>query len=243
MGSNRIKKLGGNFDNTAFKKILKQLNGRAILVVAVINKNCDECQKLLKFAGQLEAGFIDKLPQLVMLYGINPTPLDESPKGGKSDNSTNSEEDGEGKKKRALADSRVLNWDEIPEGHGYGIFLNETDILYYKGTFNHDEFATNIIDNLRRFKSSIKTLAGLNAKNLFFKKKRTGIIIETSGATQQSQIMELEEKVKSYGNKLTTPVYFCKGINQEITLVIAGKTRFRIKGHNLSKFLKKIKTM
>jgi hypothetical protein len=75
------------------------------------------------------------------------------------------------------------------------------------------------------------------------KKKRTGIIIETSGATQQSQIMELEDKVKSYGSKLSTPVYFCKGINQEITLIVGGETVFRLKGHNLVKFLKKIKTL
>ena len=77
---------------------------------------------------------------------------------------------------------------------------------------------------------------------MFIKKKRTGIIIETSGATQHSQIMDLEEKVKSYGKKITTPVYFCKGINQEITLVVGGVTRHRVKGHNLDKFLKKIKS-
>ncbi len=245
MGSNRLKKLGGNFSNTAFKKILKQLNGRAILVVAIINKNCEDCQKLLKFVGQLEAGFIDKLPQLVMLHGINSTPLEEAEKGKKAAKDAETREgEEEGKsQKRRLADSRILSWDEIPEGHGYGIFLSETEILYYKGNFNHDEFTTNIIDSIRRFKSSIKTLAGLNAKNMFIKKKRTGIIIETSGVTQQSQIMELEEKVKSFGTKLATPVYFCKGISQEISLIINGETRFKIKGHNLSKFLKKIKSI
>lgn len=245
MASNRIKKIGGNFTLEGFKKVLKQLNGRAILVVAIINKNCEECAKLQKFASQLEAGFIDKLPQLVMLYGFNPTSLeapDESPKKRPSSKDNNSEENDKGNKQR-LADSRVLHWDDIPEGHGYGILLNESDVLYYKGDFNHDEFASNIIDNLRRFKSSIKTLAGLGAKNMFFKKKRTGIIIETSGATQNSQILDLEEKVKAYGNKLTTPVYFCKGINQEISLVIGGETKHRVKGHNLDKFLKKIKSM
>jgi hypothetical protein len=121
--------------------------------------------------------------------------------------------------------------------------MSETDVQYYRGTFNHDEFTTNIIDNLRRFKSSIRTLAGLNAKNLFIKKKRSGIIIETSGVTQQSQVMELEEKLKSYGAKLSMPVYFCKGISQEISLIVSGETRFKIKGHNLTKFLKKIKSV
>lgn len=243
MGSNRLKKLGGNFSNAAFKKVLKQLNGRAILTIAVINKNCDECAKLLKFVGQLEAGFIDKLPQLVMFYGINPTPLDGGGDTAKPEKGKDAGGDSKKGQQRRLADSGILHWDEIPEGHGYGIFLSETDVLYYKGNFDHDEFATNIIDNLRRFKSSIKTLAGLNAKNMFMKKKRTGIIIETSSATQQSQIMELEDKVKSYGTKLSTPVYFCKGINQEISLIVGGETIFRLKGHNLVKFLKKIKTL
>jgi hypothetical protein len=244
MSSNRLKKLGGNFNNTAFRKVLKQLNGRAILTIVVINKNCEECAKLLKFVGQLEAGFIDKLPQLVLFYGINPTPLDAGSDSGRKEKSREpAGEEGKKEQKRRLADSGILHWDEIPEGHGYGIFLNETDVLYYKGNFDHDEFATNIIDSLRRFRSSIKTLAGLYAKNMFMKKKRTGIIIETSGATQQSQIMELEDKVKSYGSKLSTPVYFCKGINQEITLIVGGETVFRLKGHNLVKFLKKIKTL
>lgn len=242
MSSNRIKKLGGNYSTAGFKKVLKQLNGRAILVVTIINKNCDECAKLQKFVGQLEAGFIDKLPQLVMLYGFNPTPLDEATSDSKSSRSDRNTEEGKEEKKR-LADSRILQWDELPNGHGYAIFLSENDILYYKNDFNHDEFATNIIDNLRRFKSSIKTLAGLGAKNMFIKKKRTGIIIETSGATQQSQIMELEDKVKSYGNKLKTPVYFCKGINQEISLIVGGETRMKVKGHNLDKFIKKMKIM
>jgi hypothetical protein len=242
MSSNRIKKLGGNYDNKSFKKVVKQLNGRAILVVAVMNKHCEDCGKLMNFIGQLEAGFIDKLQQLVMFYGINTTPLGEveetrpAPKTSESDNN----EEGEQKSKKGLSDSRILNWKEIPEGHGYGIFLSENDVLYYKGDFNHDEFVSNIVDNIRRFKSSIKTLAGLSAKNQFMKKKRTGIIIETNGATQHSQIMDLEEKVKSFGPKLTTPVYFCKGINQEMQLIIGGNLVHKQKGHNITKFPKKI---
>lgn len=241
MASNRIKKLGGNYTNESFKKVLKQLNGRAVLVVTVMNQNCEECTKLQKFIAQLENGFIDKLPQLVMLYGFNSTSLDiELPppkRGRRTDNGQETEET----EKKQLADSRVLNWSEIPEGHGYGIFLNEDDVLYYKGNFDHDEFMANIIDNLRRFKSSIKTLAGLNAKNQFIQKKRTGIIVETSGATQQSQIMELEEIVKTFEGKLSTPIYFCKGINQEISLIVKGVTSYKQKGHNLQKFLRKIR--
>ncbi len=237
MASNRIKKMGGNFTLESFKKVLKQLNGRAILVVTIINKNCDECAKLQKFIGQLENGFIDKLPQLVMLYGFNPTPLEEAADAKKRPAGKSEDENGE---KKQLSDTRVLSWNQIPEGHGYAIFLSENDILFYRGDFDHDEYATSIIDNIRRFKSSIKTLAGLTAKNQFIKKKRTGIIIETSGATQQSQIMELEEKVKSYGPKLKTPVYFCKGFNQEMVLVLKGEVVHKQKGYNLPKFLKKV---
>lgn len=241
MASNRIKKLGGNYTNESFKKVLKQLNGRAVLVVTVMNQNCEECAKLQKVIGQLENGFIDKLPQLVMLYGFNSTSLDMEEAPPKRNKKSDNDQESEGKEKKQLADSRVLNWDEIPEGHGYGIFLSEEDILYYKGSFDHDEFMSNIIDNLRRFKSSIKTLAGLNAKNQFIKKKRTGIIVETSGATQQSQIMDLEKVVKAYEGKLSTPIYFCKGINQEITLIVKGDVTHKQKGHNLQKFLRKVR--
>lgn len=238
MASNRVKKIGGNYTNEGFKKVLKQINGRALLVVTVMNQNCDECAKLQKFIGQLENGFIDKLPQLVMLYGFNPMPLDAKPEEKSKENGKDKDE--EKSEKRTLADSRVLNWDQIPQGHGYGVFLSEDDVQYYSGTFDHDEFVTNIVDNVRRFKSSIKTLAGLQAKNMFIKKKRTGIIIETSGATQQSEIMDIEQKVKAYGSSLSTPVYFCKGINQEMVLVVKGETVYKQKGYNISKFIRKI---
>ncbi len=238
MASTRIKKIGGNFTNKEFQKVLKQLNGRAVLVIAIINRHCEECTKLQKFIGQLENGFIDKLPQLVLFYGFNETPLDakvpDTPKAEQNGKKEN--KDG----KRQLADSRLLHWDQIPEGHGYSVFLSEDDVLFYKGDFDHDEFPSNIVDNLRRFRSSIKTLAGLNAKREFVKKQRTGIIIETSSATQQSAIMELEDIVKTFGGRLATPVFFCKGINQEISLIVKGELKYKMKGHNFSKFLKKI---
>ncbi|MBU2514598.1 hypothetical protein KJ966_25010 [bacterium] len=237
MASNRIKKLGGNFTIESFKKVLKQLNGRALLVVTIINKHCEECVKLQKFIGQLENGFIDKLPQLVMLYGFNSTPLNAPKEEKRKPKEGN---DGENVEKKQLSDTRILTWDQIPEGHGYAVFLSENDIQFYRGDFNHDEYVANIIDNIRRFKSSIKTLAGLTAKNQFIQKKRTGIIIETSGATQHSQIMELEEKVKAFGPKLKTPVYFCKGFNQEMVLVLKGEVVYKQKGYNLPKFLKKV---
>ncbi len=232
MASTRIKKIGGNYSNKEFLKVLKQLNGRALLLVIIINRNCEECAILQNFIGQLEAGFIDKLPQLVMFYGYNETPLDAKP-----DNKEKKEGEEE---KKGLADSRLLYWKEIPEGHGYGLFLDENDIQYYKGSFDHEGFAANIVDNLRRFRSSIKTLAGLSAKRSFLKKKRTGIVIETNSATQQSQIVALENKVQALGTKLTTPVFFCKGVSQEISLVIKGEISYKLKGHNFDKFLRKI---
>lgn len=239
MASNRIRKLGGNYTSGSFKKVVKQLAGRAILVVTVINTHCEECNKLQKFISQLEAGFIDKMQQLVMFYGYNETPLDdEEAKKGKPGRKGQDEE-GEGEKKK-LSDSRFLHWEEIPEGHGYAVFMGESDVLFYTDTFDHDEYVSNIVDSIRRFKSSIKTIAGLNAKREFIRKGRTGIIIETSGATQNSQIMELEETVNTFGNRLSTPVYFCKGLNQEISYVLKGEVKFRQKGHNFRKFLKKI---
>lgn len=239
MASNRIKKLGGNYTNDSFRKVVKQLAGRAILVVTVINTHCDECDKLQRFISQLEAGFIDKMQQLVMFYGYNETPLDDE-EAKKRKPEKRGQDDEEGGEKMKLSDSRFLHWEEIPEGHGYAIFMNETDVLYYRDSFDHDEYVPNIVDSIRRFKSSIKTIAGLNAKREFIKKGRTGIIIETSGATQNSQIMELEETVNTFGSRLTTPVYFCKGLNQEIIYVLKGEIKHRQKGHNFRKFLKKI---
>ncbi len=246
MATNRIKKLGGVYKDDDFKKLLRQLNGRALLVVAIINQHCEECIKLHKFVGQLEQGFIDKLPQLVMVHGMSDQALTEGHEtsarsSGSGLSSEESEESGE-KKKVKLGDSRILSWDGIPGGHGYSIFLNETDILTYKDdTLDHDEFVTNIIDNIRRFRSSIKTIAGLKGKRIFIEKKRSGIVIETSGTTQNSQILELENKVNSYEAKLKIPVYFCKGLSQEISYILEGEVKNKIKGFNLDKLLRKIK--
>jgi len=246
MGTTRVKKIGGHYKDEGFLKLLRQLNGRAILVVTLINRHCEECIKLHKFIGQLEQGFIDKLPQLVMVYGISDRPLAvEDERNQKPSRKTEREDKDEpksekGENKKSLVDTRILSWESIPEGHGYAIFLSENDVLFYKGTFDHDEYVPNIIDNIRRFRSSIKTLAGLKGKRIFMERKRTGIVIETSGTTQNSQIIELENRVKSFEKKVTLPIYFCKGMTQEITLIVEGDIKTRMKGLNLEKFLRKI---
>ncbi|MBT7715835.1 MAG: hypothetical protein HN745_29245 [Deltaproteobacteria bacterium] len=243
MATNRIKKVGGIYRNEDFNKLLRQLNGRALLVVTIINQHCEECIKLHKFVGQLEQGFIDKLPQLVMVHGISDVPLTESGESsGRPSGTKKANGEGEKKEKTKLGDSRIFSWDGIPGGHGYAIFLNENDILTYKDeAFNHDEYVSNIIDNIRRFRSSIKTIAGLKGKRIFIEKKRSGIVIETSGTTQNSQILELENKVKSYEAKLKIPVFFCKGLNQEISYIVEGEIKQKLKGFNFDKLLRKIK--
>lgn len=233
--------MGGIYKNDDFKKLLNQLNGRALLVVAIINQHCDECIKLHKFVGQLEQGFIDKLPQLVMVYGISDLPLTEEKEGSGGSSMSNSENSNGEERPKKLGDSRILSWAGIPTGHGYAIFLSENDVLTYQGDFDHDEFVPNIIDNIRRFRSSIKTIAGLKGKRIFMEKKRSGIIIETSGTTQNSQILELEGKVNAYKEKLKIPVYFCKGLSQEISYTVEGEVKQKIKGFNFDKFLRKIK--
>ncbi|MDH5561693.1 MAG: hypothetical protein OEY59_12660 [Deltaproteobacteria bacterium] len=234
MSSTRVRKIGGIYKDAGFIKLLKQLNGRAVVVVAIINSTCPECAKLYRFISNLQQGMIHKLPHLVMVYGYNNLPIDMG-----DDKKSKNTADSTGEKKR-LSDSNILDWEEIPEGHGYGIFLTENDILHYRGDFNHDEFSTNVLDNIRRFKSSIRTLAGLPAKRQFMEKKRTGIIIETSNAVQQSQVIEVEDKVKRYQTKIKTPFYFCKGLTQEISLIQKGEIAYKLKGLNIDKFLKKV---
>lgn len=241
MATNRVKRIGGRYKTDGFLKLFNQLNGRALLVVTIINQHCEECIKLHKFVTQLENGFIDKLPQLVMVYGISDLPL-QGEDGKSSKSSRRSEENKESEEgPKTLGDTRILSWDGLETGHGYAIFLNEKDILTYQGVFDHDECVPNIIDNMRRFRSSIRTLAGLKGKRIFMEKQRSGIVIETSGTTQNSQILELENKVTSYEKKLRIPVYFCKGMTQEISYIVEGEVQQKIKGFNFDKLLRKIK--
>jgi len=242
MATNRVKRIGGRHKTDGFVKLLNQLNGRALLVVTIINQHCEECIKLHKFITQLENGFIDKLPQLVMVYGISDVPLEEVD-GKPARSSKQSEDDREEKKEhKKLGDSRILSWDGLASGHGYAVFLSAADVLTYQGVFDHDEYVPNIIDNIRRFRSSIKTLAGLTGKRVFMEKRRSGIVIETSGTTQNSQILELEKKVNSYEKKLKIPVYFCKGITQEISYIVDGEVQHKVKGFNFDKLLRRIKS-
>jgi hypothetical protein len=245
MATTRVRKVGGIYNDAGFGKLVKQLNGRALLGVTLINSNCEECIKLHSFIKHLEHGFIDKLTQLVMVYGFSDAVLssragDES-KSEKDD--TQPSEDSEekpAKSARELGDSRLLSWSALPDGHGYALFLSENDILYYKGDFDHDEYVGNIIDNIRRFRSTIKTLAGLKGKRIFYQKKRTGIIIETGGTTSNSQIVELEKKVSAYEGRLQTPVFFCKGLAQEMTYVVQGEEIYKQKGLNFDKLVRKL---
>jgi hypothetical protein len=243
MATTRIKKLGGVFSDDSFKKFVKQLNGRAILVVAMINSHCEGCQKILKSIQQLENGFIDKMPQLFLIYGFSEgeviSPDDEKREKSPPPKKEEEKSDKKGDKK-VLGDSRFLFWDRMPEKHGYAIFLSETDVLYYNKGVDHGEFMSNIVDNLRRFKSSIRTLQGLAGKRDFLKKKRTGIIIETNGATQQSNIVSVEEFVKEQAGRIKLPVYFCKGLAQEISLVKSGEVVYKQKGLKMDKFLRKL---
>ena len=242
MATNRVKKIGGQYKTEGFVKLLNQLNGRALLVVSIMNQHCEECIKMHKFVGQLEQGFIDKLPQLVMVYGISDAVLpEEDAKPAKPPRKSSEDGEEEEAEKKKLGDSRILSWDGIPSGHGYAIFLSENDVLTYDSTFDHDEYVPNIIDNIRRFRSSIKTLAGLKGKRILMEKGRSGIVIETSGTTQNSQILDLENKVNSYEKKMKIPVYFCKGMTQEISYIVEGEVKTKIKGFNFDKLLRKIK--
>ena len=61
MATTRVRKVGGIYNDAGFGKLVKQLNGRALLGVTLINSNCEECIKLHSFIKHLEHGFIDKI--------------------------------------------------------------------------------------------------------------------------------------------------------------------------------------
>lgn len=235
MQSTRLRKLGGNYSDDDFNKVVKQLGGRAVLLVMIINAGCDECIKMQNFISQLKSGAIDKLQKLVVLYGFSNTSLDLNQV--EKERSRQSKNDPDNKKK--LSDTHHLAWDKIPNGHGYAIFLSETNVLFYNDNFKHEDLIPNIVDSIRRSNSAIRTIEGLKGKRQFMDKKRTGIIIETCGTTKQEKIIELEEKVTTAGKKVHAPVFFCKGLTEEIDMIVKGKLTFKLKGHNFDKFLKK----
>jgi len=237
MQSTRLRKLGGRYKDEDFEKVVKQLGGRAVLLVLIINKNCDECLKLHNFVNQLKQGAIDKLKNLVVLYGFNKTSLDLNAVERDRERSTKAQKEDDEKNK--VSDTSNLYWDKIPNGHGYAIFLSEKNVLYYNDTYTHEELLPNIVDSIRRLNSAVRTIEGLKGKRQFMEKKRTGIIIETSGTTKQEKIIELEQKVATAGKKLHTPVFFCKGLTEEINMIEKGSNTYKLKGLNFDKFLKK----
>ncbi|MCP4296825.1 MAG: hypothetical protein GY786_14585 [Proteobacteria bacterium] len=238
--SNRLKKLKGIYKDEDFNKVYSQLNGRAILLIVIINNNCKECEKLVRFTQQLENGFIDKLPQLVMLYGHSTMPLEPSQDRSNEKQDSKNENDDQKDEEKILGNSSDIAWHKIPGGHGYCFFLSETEQTIYQDVFDHDDFGKSVLDNLRRFKSSIRTLAGLSAKRKFIDSKGTGIIVETNSSTTQENIIALEEKIKIFKDKIKIPVYFCKGIAQEMSLISRGEIKLKNKGLNIEKFLRKV---
>ena len=97
-----------------------------------------------------------------------------------------------------------------------------------------------MIDTLRRFSSSIRTLPGLAAKKKFLDQKGTAIIVETQTTTAASKISELEGVIGQYMSKIKIPVYFCKGLSQEIAFYQNGQQVVKVRGYNFEKLLKKI---
>jgi len=235
----RLKKLGGNYKANSFNRLAQQIEGKGILFVAVVNTSCEECQKIQDFLNQLRDGLLQKLPNLVTCYGYTGLPVGEAvvpapePKKGE-------ELDDKLKDQKKLADSKVFHWDKLPESHGYALFSSPTDVQIYDGTFDHDELKLNVVTALRRCKSPVRSLAGLSGKREFMSGKRSGIIVETTSATQNSEVVAVEAEVVKNEKKLKQKVFFCKGLAQEITLVKDGVVAYRLKGLSFEKFLKKI---
>ncbi len=239
----RLQKINGNLGENDFTKILKQIEGRGVLLVVVLNRNCPDCEKIQLFINSLQEGLIKKLANLVCFYGYSEQPLDQADdiikayeiqkrKAGKSD--------GEDKKKKQLTDSNIFTWDLIPEGHGYAIYTGPTDCMLVRTDFDHSEFASNVIDTIRRFASSIRTLPGLAAKKKFLENKGTAIIVETTGASAASKVSALEQEIAQYKGKIKVPIYFCKGLGEEITYFQNGQAIAKVKGFKFSKLIKEL---
>ena len=239
----RIKKLGGEFKANSFDRLIKQIEGKGVLLVAIINTKCEDCQKLQDFINILKGGWIQKLPNLVVCYGYSNRSVDGEPSPVEDKKSPGSPEmgtDDKVKNQQKLGDSSVFNWEKIPDGHGYALYTATDNVQVYSGAFDHEEFKTNIVTAIRRYKSPVQTLAGLPGKRQFLEAKRSGIVIETSSSTANSEITALEAEVLKNESKLNVKVYFCKGITQEIALVKGGSVVFRQKGLTFEKFLKKM---
>ena len=182
----RLNKVAGNLNEKAFLKITKQIEGRGVVVVAMVNRTCTECDKIQLFVNKLEGGWLKKMPNLVFFYGYNETVVEKQVDDNGRPIPPKKTSDS------ALGDSNIFNWPPLPDGHGYAIFTSPTEVSYVKDDINHDEFETMIIDTLRRFNSSIRTLPNMGARKKFIDGGGTGIVVETSGNTKASKIAECE---------------------------------------------------
>ncbi|MDX2470926.1 MAG: hypothetical protein QNL04_10170 [SAR324 cluster bacterium] len=231
---NRLNKVNGNLNEKAFLKVTKQIEGRGVVVVAMVNRTCAECDKIQLFVKKLESGWLKKLPNLVFFYGYNETTVDKQvDDNGRPIPAKKSSE-------KALGDSNIFNWPLLPDGHGYAIYTSPTDVTTCTDDFNHAEFETIIIDTLRRFNSSIRTLPNMGARKKFIDGGGTGIVVETSGNTKPSKIHDCENQIKAYGEKLRIPIYFLKGLGENMTYYINGKPMVKLAGLNFDKLLKKV---
>jgi len=235
----RLKKIGGNYKVNSFDRLAKQIEGKGILLVAIVNTSCEDCQKIQDFLNQLRDGLLQKLPNLVVCYGYTGAPLSgEEPPAAPPGPQEGL--DDKVKDQTKLADSKVFHWEKLPENHGYALLSSPTDVQVYDGTFDHEELKLNIVTALRRCKSPVRTLAGLPGKRQFMEAKRTGIIVETTSSTQNSEVSAVEAEVTKNEAKLKVKVYFCKGLTQEISLVKNGAVVSKQKGLSFEKFLKKM---
>ncbi len=241
--TNRLKKIGGKLAENSFAKLLKQIEGRGVLAVLVINRTCPECDKLQLFVSNLEQGAIQKAPNLVLFYGYSSIPIEQGEAVAKAAEkrkeraAANPEET---EQNNSLSDTTVLDWETIPEGHGYALFTRPDEKIVFRGDFDHDAFHTTVLDTLRRFRTSIRTLPNLAAKRRFIEQQGTGILVETHGATPQSKISAVEAEIAPYMAKLKMPVYFLRSITQEISYYQNGQLLAKVKGLNFQKLLKKI---
>ncbi|MDT8446910.1 MAG: hypothetical protein RRB13_08480 [bacterium] len=250
----RIKQLGGNYPANAFNALASQVEGKGVVLVVNINTHCEECAKLQDFINLLKNGWITKLANLVVCYGYSNLRSGESPPAEDEKKDKKAEKrpknpandlspDEKLKNQKRLGDSALMHWTPLPEGHGYALFTGPNDVQVYNGEFDHSEFRANVLTTLRRCKSPVKTLAGLKGKSQFMEKKKTGIIVEYNGSTANSVVTDTEAEVLKHEKKLTIPVYFCKGLGQEIALYRDGSLVFKNKGLAFDKFLKKMPKM
>ncbi|MGK0288631.1 MAG: hypothetical protein ACI86H_000044 [bacterium] len=182
--------------------------------------NSDKSEEVLKTNNEDE-----ELPKQEM----NAVVEDETP--------TENLPDAENEKPKILRDSRVLEWESHPYGHGYSVFCNNEVSHFLE--YDHSKFKNTIIDFVRRFDSIIQTLPNLSAKRKFLEDKKTGIIIETGPTTLYSKILTVEANVRKQEKKIKVPIYFLTGFSDEISVISDGEIVWKQKGLNIEKVLRK----